>query len=131
MTVGWFSRFLRPASPLDLPADKVALKILDKTRLDSQAQRLLSREITSMESLRHPNVIHLYEVVETPSRLYLVLEYAGGGDLHNKICCDGKLSDNSSKITFAQILSAIKYMVRGSLSKTCVCVSFHNRNTDH
>lgn len=115
-TVGWLTRFLPPTSPLDPPADKVALKILDKTRLDSQAQRLLSREITSMEYLRHPNVIHLYEVVETPSRLYLVLEYAGGGDLHNKICCEGKLSDNSSKITFAQILSAIKYMV-----SECVC----------
>lgn len=109
MSVWWFFRL---TSPLDLPADKVALKILDKTRLDSQAQRLLSREITSMECLRHPNVVHLYEVVETPSRLYLVLEYAGGGDLHNKICCEGKLSENSSKITFAQILSAIKYMVR-------------------
>lgn len=64
-----------------------------------------------MEYLRHPNVIHLYEVVETPSRLHLVLEYAGGGDLHNRICNDGKLSDNTCKITFAQILSAIKYMV--------------------
>ncbi|XP_073333501.1 serine/threonine-protein kinase NIM1 [Pagrus major] len=93
-----------------LTKDKVALKILDKTRLDSQAQRLLSREISSMEVLRHPNVVYLYEVVEMPSRLYLVLEYAGGGDLHNKICNEGKLSDNASKITFAQILSAIKYM---------------------
>uniref|UniRef100_A0A4W6E355 non-specific serine/threonine protein kinase n=1 Tax=Lates calcarifer TaxID=8187 RepID=A0A4W6E355_LATCA len=63
-----------------------------------------------MESLQHPNVVRLYEVVETPSRLYLVLEYAGGGDLHNRICNDGKFSDNASKITFAQILSAIKYM---------------------
>lgn len=89
----------------------MALKILDRTRLDSQAQRLLSREIASMESLQHPNVVRLYEVVETPSRLYLVLEYAGGGDLHNRICSEGKLSDNTSKITFAQILSAIKYMV--------------------
>lgn len=89
----------------------MALKILDKTRLDTQAQRLLSREISSMEFLRHPNVVLLYEVVETPSRLHLVLEYAGGGDLHNKICNEGKLSDNTSKIAFAQILSAIKYMV--------------------
>ncbi|XP_069015385.1 serine/threonine-protein kinase NIM1 [Embiotoca jacksoni] len=93
-----------------LTRDKVALKILDRLRLDAQAQRLLSREITSMESLQHPNVVRLYEVVETPSRLYLVLEYAGGGDLHNKICSDGKLSENLSQITFAQILSAIKYM---------------------
>lgn len=89
----------------------MALKILDKTRLDTQAQRLLSREISSMEFLRHPNVVLLYEVVETPSRLHLVLEYAGGGDLHNKICNEGKLSDTTSKIAFAQILSAIKYMV--------------------
>lgn len=100
--------------------DKVALKILDKTRMDAQVQRLLSREISSMELLRHPNVLHLYEVVETPSRLHLVLEYAGGGDLHNKICNEGKLSDNACKVTFAQILSAIKYMVSfpiGPLSK--------------
>ncbi|XP_053195667.1 serine/threonine-protein kinase NIM1 [Scomber japonicus] len=93
-----------------LTKDKVALKILDRTRLDIQAQRLLSREITSMESVQHPNVVRLYEVVETPSRLFLVVEYAGGGDLHNRICNEGKLSDNTSKVTFAQVLSAIKYL---------------------
>ncbi|KAG7499375.1 serine serine/threonine-protein kinase NIM1-like [Solea senegalensis] len=93
-----------------LTKDKVAVKVLDKTRLDAQAQRLLSREISSMESLQHPNLVRLFEVVETPSRLHLVLEYAGGGDLHDRICTKGKFSDNTSKVTFAQILSAIKYM---------------------
>ncbi|KAM9323693.1 serine/threonine-protein kinase NIM1 [Pholidichthys leucotaenia] len=93
-----------------LTRDKVALKILDKIRLDAETQRLLSREISSMESLQHPNVIRLYEVVETPRQLYLVLEYAGGGDLHGRICSEGKLPDNTCKIIFAQILSAIKYM---------------------
>lgn len=102
------SFFLHPSIP---HTDKVALKILDRMKLDAQAQRLLSREISSMEFMQHPNLIRLYEVVETPSRLYLVLEYAGGGDLHNRICNEGKLSDNTSKITFAQILCAIKYMV--------------------
>uniref|UniRef100_A0A673AQ56 non-specific serine/threonine protein kinase n=1 Tax=Sphaeramia orbicularis TaxID=375764 RepID=A0A673AQ56_9TELE len=87
-----------------LGGDKVALKVLDKTKLDIQAQRLLSREISSMEALQHPNVVRLYEVVDTPSRLYLVVEYAGGGDLHNRICNEGKLCDNTCKITFAQIL---------------------------
>uniref|UniRef100_A0A672JLK4 non-specific serine/threonine protein kinase n=1 Tax=Salarias fasciatus TaxID=181472 RepID=A0A672JLK4_SALFA len=96
--------------PNRLSSDKVALKILDRTRMDPQAQRLLSREIGSMEALQHPNVVRLYEVVETPCRLYLVLEYAGGGDLHNRICSEGKLCDTACKITFAQILAAIKYM---------------------
>lgn len=95
-----------------LPADKVALKILEKMRLDLQTQKMLSREIANMESLYHPNLLQLYEVVETPSRLFLVLEFAGGGDLHTRISTAGKLSDQESKIVFAQILSAVKYMVR-------------------
>ncbi|XP_028829131.1 serine/threonine-protein kinase NIM1 isoform X2 [Denticeps clupeoides] len=85
-----------------LTKDKVAIKILDKTRLDLQAQRLLSREISTMESLQHPNVLRLYEVVETPSRLHLVLEYAGGGDLYTRITTEGRLHDALSKIVFAQ-----------------------------
>ncbi|XP_026052300.1 serine/threonine-protein kinase NIM1-like [Carassius auratus] len=93
-----------------LTKDKVAIKIMDKMRLDLQTQRMLSREISNMESLYHPNLLQLYEVLETPSRLYLVLEFAGGGDLHTRISTGGKLSDQESKIVFAQILSAVKYM---------------------
>ncbi|XP_040977116.1 LOW QUALITY PROTEIN: serine/threonine-protein kinase NIM1-like [Aquila chrysaetos chrysaetos] len=90
--------------------EKVTIRILDKTKLDQKIQPLLSREISSMEKLHHSNIIRLYEVVETLSKLHLVMEYAGGGELFTKISTEGKLLETECKIIFSQIVSAVKHM---------------------
>jgi len=85
--------------------------MLDKTKLDNSTQRLLLREITSMERLHHPNIIRLYEVIETPKEIYIVTEYASGGDLYSRITDNGKMPENEAQLIFVQIAAAVEHMV--------------------
>lgn len=64
-----------------------------------------------MERVHHPNIVRLYEVVETLAKLYLVMEYAGGGELFAKITNEGRLKETDAVPLFAQAVSAIDHLV--------------------
>jgi len=93
-----------------LTKEKVAVKVMDKSKMDQKAQRLLSREVQNMEYLHHPNVIRLFEVIETLSKMYLVMEYAGGGELYTYVHEHGKLTEDQAKPIFAQLVSAVGHL---------------------
>lgn len=65
-----------------------------------------------MERLHHPNIIRLYEVIETPNEIYIVTEYAAGGELYTRISKEGKFREDEAKSIFAQIVAAVDHMVR-------------------
>ena len=64
-----------------------------------------------MERLHHPNVIRLYEVIETLAKLHIIMEYATGGELFTKISNEGRLTEKEARPLFAQIIAAVEHMV--------------------
>jgi len=70
----------------------------------------LEREIDIMKKLQHPNIIQLMEVIDTPDTLFLVLEYASGGELFDAIVNKGSYSEVDAAKIIKQILEAILYV---------------------
>ncbi|KAH8855199.1 SNF-related serine/threonine-protein kinase [Schistosoma japonicum] len=90
--------------------EKVAVKVIDKTKLDNISRDHLFQEVVCMKLVQHPNVVRLYEVIDTPTKLYLVLELGDGGDLYDYITSHGDgLSEKVAKRYFRQIVTAIAY----------------------
>ncbi|KAH0623367.1 hypothetical protein JD844_031637 [Phrynosoma platyrhinos] len=63
---------------------QVAIKIIDKTQLDEENLKKIFREVQIMKMLCHPHIIRLYQVMETERMIYLVTEYASGGEIFGR-----------------------------------------------
>ncbi|KAJ3238630.1 MAP microtubule affinity-regulating kinase 1 [Chytriomyces hyalinus] len=76
-----------------LTGAEVAIKVIDKTTLDEKKLGKLYREVRIMKMLNHPNIVKLYEVVETKYTVFLVMEYASGGELYDYLVVHGKMKE--------------------------------------
>ncbi|KAK7106559.1 hypothetical protein V1264_017798 [Littorina saxatilis] len=88
---------------------KVAIKIIDKTQLTEDNLNKIFREIQIMKLLRHPHIIRLYQVMETERMLYLVTEYASGGEIFDHLVAHGRMNEREARRKFRQIVSAVAY----------------------
>ncbi|GLJ43271.1 hypothetical protein SUGI_0898430 [Cryptomeria japonica] len=87
-----------------------AVKIIDKdTVRKNKLMYQVKREISTMKLLKHPNIVHLYEVVASKKKIYLVMEYVSGGELTDRISYLGKITEEESRKYFHQLMDAIEY----------------------
>ncbi|XP_030806127.1 MAP/microtubule affinity-regulating kinase 3 isoform X7 [Camarhynchus parvulus] len=92
-----------------LTGREVAIKIIDKTQLNPTSLQKLFREVRIMKILNHPNIVKLFEVIETEKTLYLIMEYASGGEVFDYLVAHGRMKEKEARAKFRQIVSAVQY----------------------
>ena len=98
-------------SPPLLIASKVAIKTYDKVKLKDAAHwKRVHSEVRIMEEISHPRIARMYEVVETPKRMHLIMECLDGSNLCSYVKAKKKLGEEESSRIFFQILQAVDYL---------------------
>ncbi|XP_050880825.1 CBL-interacting serine/threonine-protein kinase 10 [Lathyrus oleraceus] len=87
----------------------VAIKAIEKNKvMRTGLMDRIKREISVMKLARHPNIIQLFEVMGTKTKIYFVMEYAKGGELFNKVS-KGKLKEEVAHRYFKQLINAVDF----------------------
>lgn len=87
-----------------------AAKTIKKTSLEPAALQRLNIEVDLMKRIRHPSVVALKVVCETPAELILVMELAEGGDLFNRLKSSQSFTEDDVALILTQLLRALEYL---------------------
>ena len=87
----------------------VAIKIINKKKIvGTSLMSNIKREISIMRKLNHPNIVKLYEVLASKTKIYFVLEFIKGGELFAKVA-KGRFTEDLSRKYFQQLISAVGF----------------------
>ncbi|KAI3783531.1 hypothetical protein L1987_42615 [Smallanthus sonchifolius] len=87
----------------------IAIKVIDKEKvLKVGLIDQTKREISVMGMVKHPNIIQLYEVMATKTKIYFAMEYAKGGELFDKVA-KGRLKEDVARKYFQQLICAVDF----------------------
>ncbi|XP_005112692.1 serine/threonine-protein kinase Chk2 [Aplysia californica] len=96
--------------------DKFACKIISKKKFSvggktavNMASQVMG-EVKILKALKHPCIIGIEDVIDTPDMLYIFLELVEGGELFDKVVSIDKYDESTGKMLFFQMATAIKYL---------------------
>lgn len=97
----------------ELTGHRVAVKILNRKKIQSlDMDDKVRREIKTLKLFSHPHITRLYEVIDTPTDIFVIIEYVSEGELFDFIVEKGRLSEDDARRFFQQIISGVDYCHR-------------------
>ncbi|XP_053316282.1 hormonally up-regulated neu tumor-associated kinase homolog A-like [Spea bombifrons] len=107
--------FAKVMEGLHIPTgQKVAMKVIckKKAKQDSYVLKNMKREPQIHQMIKHPNIVQLYDTLETENSYYMVMELCLGGDLMDRICDKKKLEETDVRKYARQLMSAVEHLHR-------------------
>ncbi|KAL7748383.1 hypothetical protein RI367_006345 [Sorochytrium milnesiophthora] len=90
--------------------EKVAIKIIEKANIQSQKQvARIQREIRFLKLLHHPHIVKVFDVLETPEQIFIIMEHIQGGELFDYIVTHKRVKEKEARAFYRMILSAVDY----------------------
>jgi serine/threonine protein kinase len=92
---------------------KYACKHITKKKICDMNK--FNNEINIMREINHPNIIKLYEIVETQNKFYLIMEYSEGGSLYNYITAARRIKEEKASFLFYQLIIGLKELHKNKI----------------
>uniref|UniRef100_A0A7S1I985 Protein kinase domain-containing protein n=1 Tax=Eutreptiella gymnastica TaxID=73025 RepID=A0A7S1I985_9EUGL len=92
---------------------RVAVKIISKSKILGQTlEKVVRREVDIMLKLKHPNIVRLFEVVQSSNNIYMIMELVIGGDLFELVNTARKttntgIPEDKSRNLFQQLICGL------------------------
>lgn len=91
--------------------EEVAVKLIRRGNVDTAVRMSkVEREIEVLRTLKHPNIVRLYDVIETDKYIGIIIEYASGGELFDHILAHRYLRERDAAKLFSQLISGVWYI---------------------
>ena len=91
--------------------EEVAIKEISKELIENKKLGpQIKREIMIMTMIKHEHVVSVRAVFATDLRLFIVMDFVGGGELFEKVASEGKLTEAQSRLYFKQLIDGVEYL---------------------
>ncbi len=84
--------------------EKVAIKMLEKDKIELDDTERISREIKFLKELNHPNIVKIFQIIDDHKNYNIIMELAKNGELFHYIVNRRRLNENIASIFYMQII---------------------------